>query len=250
MSKKLYLFIALAVGIAAIIIFLLFINSQGPKDTGKDRVSNSNYSITPMPTIPVTPTSSAPAPVIKAGTAYQAVLTTSSGKITIDLYSDQTPITSNNFIYLAKQNFYNGTVFHRVINGFMIQGGDPKGDGTGGPGYTFPDEPFTGEYTRGTVAMANAGPNTNGSQFFIMHQDNPLPKNYVIFGKVTSGIEVVDKIATASVSASFTGEMSVPVTPVKVLSVEIVEKPKTAPKPTATIAPTSAPASPSSTPKI
>jgi len=106
----------------------------------------------------------------------------------------------------------------------MIQGGDPKGDGTGGPGYQFADESFEGEYTRGTVAMANTGPNTNGSQFFIMHQDYDLPKNYVIFGKVTEGLNVVDKIAEASVSANQFGEMSKPVTPIKIFSVEIVKK--------------------------
>ena len=106
----------------------------------------------------------------------------------------------------------------------MIQGGDPKGDGTGGPGYKFDDEPFTGEYVRGTIAMANAGPNTNGSQFFIMHSDNPLPKNYVIFGKVTSGMEVVDKIAESPVQPSSSGEMSTPVTPVKILTIDIKEK--------------------------
>jgi cyclophilin family peptidyl-prolyl cis-trans isomerase len=104
----------------------------------------------------------------------------------------------------------------------MIQGGDPKGNGTGGPGYTFADEPFQGEYTRGTVAMANAGPNTNGSQFFIMHKDYPLPKNYVIFGKVTKGIEVVDKIAEAPTQAG--GEGSTPVTPTTTSSVQVIEK--------------------------
>lgn len=155
---------------------------------------------------------------------YTAVLKTSAGEITVELSADKTPVTVNNFVSLAKKNFYNNTIFHRTVNGFMIQGGDPKGDGTGGPGYQFNDEPFEGEYTRGVVAMANAGPNTNGSQFFIMHQDNPLPKNYVIFGRVTAGIEVVDKIATAPVEQSPTGEMSKPVNPVKVESIKIIEE--------------------------
>ena len=153
-----------------------------------------------------------------------AVLHTEKGYITVTLNSNQTPKTVNNFVTLAKKGFYNGTIFHRIIKGFMIQGGDPKGDGTGGPGYKFDDEPFTGEYTRGTIAMANAGPNTNGSQFFIMHADNPLPKNYVIFGKVTKGIEVVDAIAESEVRASFSGENSTPVSPTKILSVVIQEK--------------------------
>jgi len=153
---------------------------------------------------------------------YTAVLHTTVGDIAIELNAKATPITANNFITLAKKNFYNGTIFHRVIEGFMIQGGDPKGDGTGGPGYTFADEPFAGDYNRGTVAMANAGPNTNGSQFFIMHQNYPLPKNYIIFGQVVKGMEVVDKIATAPTESG--GENSKPINPVKVTSVEIVEK--------------------------
>lgn len=156
--------------------------------------------------------------------SYSAVLKTSAGEITIQLNTKETPKTANNFISLAKKGFYNNTVFHRVIKGFMIQGGDPNGDGTGGPGYKFDDEPFEGEYSRGTIAMANSGPNTNGSQFFIMHQDYPLPKSYVIFGKVTSGIEIVDKIASSPVEANSMGEISKPTTPVKIESVEILEK--------------------------
>ncbi len=155
---------------------------------------------------------------------YTAVLKTDQGDIEIALTASATPITVNNFVTLAKKNFYDNTIFHRVIKDFMIQGGDPTGTGSGGPGYQFNDEPFTGEYTRGTVAMANAGPNTNGSQFFIMHGDVPLQKNYVIFGHVTKGIEVVDKIATAPVQASPSGESSQPITPVKVKSVTIIEK--------------------------
>ena len=119
---------------------------------------------------------------------------------------------------LAQKGFYNNTVFHRVIKDFMIQGGDPDGNGKGGPGYIFDDEIFKGEYTSGTFAMANAGPNTNGSQFFIMHKDTNLPKNYVIFGKVTEGMDVVDKIAEAQVKGDK------PVNPVKVTAVEIQEK--------------------------
>jgi peptidylprolyl isomerase len=155
---------------------------------------------------------------------YTAILKTSEGDIEIALNAKETPITVNNFVYLAKNNFYNNTIFHRVIKDFMIQGGDPRGDGMGGPGYQFNDEKFSGEYTRGTVAMANAGPNTNGSQFFIMHADVPLPKNYVIFGKVIKGMDVVDKIASAPVKPSFSGEPSQPINPVTVKSVEIIEK--------------------------
>ncbi len=154
---------------------------------------------------------------------YNAILHTSLGDITIVLHNNQTPKTVQNFVDLAKKGFYDNTIFHRVIKDFMIQGGDPKGDGTGGPGYRFDDEPFTGEYVRGAVAMANAGPNTNGSQFFIMHADVALPKNYVIFGQVSEGIETVDSIATSEVRSNPFGESSKPVTPTVVKSIEIVE---------------------------
>lgn len=151
--------------------------------------------------------------------SYTATMRTTAGDLVIALNAGTTPITVKNFVDLAEKKFYENVIFHRVIKGFMIQGGDPTGTGTGGPGYKFADEPFTGEYTRGTVAMANSGPDTNGSQFFIMHADTPLPKDYVIFGKVTSGIETVDKIATAP-----TGPGDRPTNPVKILSVEITAK--------------------------
>jgi len=172
------------------------------------------------------PNSTNPNPmIIDAKKVYQAVITTSVGSITVDLTTAATPITVNNFVTLARKGFYNNTVFHRVIDGFMIQGGDPEGNGTGGPGYKFDDEPFSGEYSRGTVAMANSGPNTNGSQFFIMHKDYPLPKNYVIFGSVIDGLDTVDKIASAAVKINpMSGEKSVPVVPVTIVSVEITEK--------------------------
>ena len=161
---------------------------------------------------------------IDSAKTYRATLKTSKGDIVIALSADKRPVTVNNFVSLARQGFYDKTIFHRAIKGFMIQGGDPAGNGSGGPGYQFDDEPFEGEYTRGTVAMANAGPNTNGSQFFIMHQDYALPKNYVICGKVVSGMEVVDAIAEAPVTASATGENSKPILPVTVESVEIEEQ--------------------------
>lgn len=163
--------------------------------------------------------------IIDVSKKYEAVLSTSVGDITIELSAAKTPITVNNFVTLAKKGFYANTVFHRVIKDFMVQGGDPKGNGTGGPGYKFDDEVFDGEYTRGTVAMANSGPNTNGSQFFIMHQDYPLPKNYVIFGKVTEGLETIDKIANALTKPNpYSGEQSIPVVPVAIRSIEVTEK--------------------------
>ncbi len=165
-----------------------------------------------------------PEKVIDQNKNYTAILNTSEGVIEIALNSKETPITVNNFVWLSKKGFYNGTIFHRVIKDFMIQGGDPKGNGTGGPGYEFDNEPFTGEYSRGTIAMANAGPNTNGSQFFIMHKDVPLPKDYVIFGQVIKGLETVDKIATTQTTLGGDGAMSKPVNPIKVNSIEIIEK--------------------------
>lgn len=165
-----------------------------------------------------------PSMQIDINKTYTATMKTSDGDIVIELNAKLTPITVNNFVYLAKNKFYDNTIFHRIIKGFMIQGGDPNGDGTGGPGYRFDDEQFIGEYTKGTIAMANAGPNTNGSQFFIMHADYNLPKNYIIFGKVTKGLDVVDKIAESPVESNNQGEDSKPVNPVKVLSVTIAEK--------------------------
>jgi len=159
---------------------------------------------------------------IDVDSLYYAILDTTEGKIKIELNAKSTQITTNNFVYLAENKFYNETIFHRTINGFMIQGGDPTGTGAGGPGYKFDDEPFSGEYTRGVVAMANSGKNTNGSQFFVMHGDTPLQKDYVIFGKVIEGMDVVDKIATAPVIANEMGEQSKPVNPVKINSVEII----------------------------
>lgn len=156
--------------------------------------------------------------VIDAKKTYTAILHTTAGDITVELSKD-TPVTTNNFIFLAKDKFYDGVIFHRVIPGFMIQGGDPTGTGMGGPGYKFSDEKFAGEYKRGTIAMANSGANTNGSQFFIMHADYPLPPNYVIFGKTLSGLETVDKIASAK-----TGPSDRPVEPVSITSIEVSEK--------------------------
>jgi cyclophilin family peptidyl-prolyl cis-trans isomerase len=133
--------------------------------------------------------------------AMTATIKTNKGDIDVAFFEDSAPKTVENFQKLAADDFYQGVIFHRVIEGFMIQGGDPTGTGTGGPGYTFADEldPDSAAakrgYKRGTLAMANSGPNSNGSQFFIMHEDKPLPYNYTIFGYVTDGMDVVDLIA-------------------------------------------------------
>jgi cyclophilin family peptidyl-prolyl cis-trans isomerase len=136
----------------------------------------------------------------------KAVIQTTKGVIEFEIFPDA-PNAASNFIFLTSDGFYNGLTFHRVEPGFVIQGGDPAGNGTGGPGYKFEDEPVTMDYSKGIVAMANAGPDTNGSQFFIMLDDHPeLPKNYTIFGKVISGQEVVDKIVKGDVMQKVTIE--------------------------------------------
>ena len=135
-------------------------------------------------------------------------LETNHGKIVFQTYNDDAPKTVENFVTLAKKGFYDNVIFHRVIKGFMIQGGDPTGTGTGGPGYKFADEInprsplYQTGYKKGVVAMANAGPNTNGSQFFIMLADTPLPPSYTIFGHVISGQEVVDEIGNVKTGAA------------------------------------------------
>jgi cyclophilin family peptidyl-prolyl cis-trans isomerase len=126
-----------------------------------------------------------------------ATIRTMKGDIVLDIHDQDAPRAATNFLDLARKGFYDGVIFHRVVPGFVVQGGDPTGTGRGGPGYKFDDEPFSGDYVRGAVAMANAGPNTNGSQFFICLEDlgGRLPKNYTLFGHVTAGMDVVDAIA-------------------------------------------------------
>lgn len=134
----------------------------------------------------------------------KAVLQTTKGTIEFEIYPEATKAATN-FISLTNDGFYNGLKFHRVVPGFVIQGGDPDGNGTGGPGYKFPDEKVTKKYVKGIVAMANAGPNTNGSQFFIMLEDNlDLPPNYTIFGKVLKGQDIVGKIQVGDVMSTVT----------------------------------------------
>ena len=160
-----------------------------------------------------------PAMTIDLSKLYTASIETSAGSITVELYPAHAPQTVNNFVFLAREGFYDDVIFHRTISGFMIQGGDPTGTGTGGPGYRFRDE-FHDKttYNRGTVAMANAGPNTNGSQFFICHDNVGLPNAYTIFGEVTNGMDVVDVIAEAP-----TGAQDRPIEPVTINSVTITE---------------------------
>jgi len=161
---------------------------------------------------------------------YQATIRTNLGNIVVQLFPKDAPLAVNNFVFLASQGFYDGVKFHRVVKGFVIQGGDPTGTGTGGPGYKFADEKVTRDYIAGTLAMANAGPNTNtnGSQFFITLVDlsGKLPKDYTIFGLVTSGFDTVQKIGNVPVKANplMNGELSLPTKDVHIDSIAIVEK--------------------------
>ena len=159
---------------------------------------------------------------IDSSKAYTATLETSHGSIDADLFPAEAPATVNNFVFLAREGFFDGTTFHRIIPGFVIQGGDPTGTGSGGPGYRFADELDNDlRYEEGTLAMANAGPNTNGCQFFVVDgpQGARLPKAYTIFGKVTSGMDVVHAIAGVP-----TGPGDRPTTPVTIDRVTIAER--------------------------
>lgn len=157
---------------------------------------------------------------LKDGVDYKVVLQTSLGNITIDLFEKESPKTVNNFVSLAKDGFYDGLTFHRIIKDFMIQGGDPSGDGTGGPGYKFEDEFNTKKLVKGSLAMANAGPNTNGSQFFIVTTESTpwLDGRHTNFGQVTEGMDIIDKISLVA-----TGNNDKPVTPVTIDKVEVLE---------------------------
>lgn len=203
-----------------------------PSKSGSVQLSDSQVAlITPTATI----TNSLPPMAQK----ITATIHTSLGDIKINLFPDKAPNTVANFIGLAKGTkewtdpktgqkvsgtpLYQNLIFHRVIKDFMIQGGDPLGTGTGGPGYRFADEPVTDDYLRGTLAMANAGPNTNGSQFFIMHKDMNLPKLYTIFGRIdasdSASLAVVDKIAETQTNSS-----DRPLTEILIKSIDILEQ--------------------------
>ena len=178
----------------------------------------------PTPTVgekAITQYSSPPAMSIDAAKSYTATFKTNHGEITIELFASDAPVTVNNFIFLAKENFYDGVIFHRVIDGFMIQGGDPTGTGTGGPGYRFQDE-FVPSLTfaePGLLAMANSGPGTNGSQFFITVTPTPhLTGKHTIFGKVTDGYDVVKTISKVN-----TGPRDKPADDVVIESIDITE---------------------------
>ncbi len=217
--------------VVAIVIFGGYYLFSGNKNQSDNAVSLQNYGevtvATTTDSTQATSTVNTNKPADAKGSSvakksHMATIDTNYGKIVFQTYDSDAPNTVANFVMLANKGFYNGLIFHRVIKGFMIQGGDPKGNGTGGPGYQFADElnPATASYKagykKGVVAMANAGPNTNGSQFFIMTADYPLPNNYTIFGKVTSGQDVVDTIDNVQ-----TDQNDKPVSPVVMNSVSV-----------------------------
>ena len=210
-NKKILL---LALGLLVVsVVGMLYLN-QSP-----------NNMITPLPySNRENPELQEPEQVLKEGIDYKALIRTSMGDIELDLFELETPITVNSFVYLTQQDFYNNTAFHRVIDGFVIQGGDPKGDGTGGPGYEIVDEITNRKFESYTLGMANAGPNTNGSQFFITSGNIPkesldvLSGNYTVFGKVTKGFTVVDSIEKVKTDSN-----DKPHQPVKVEEITIIE---------------------------
>jgi len=155
---------------------------------------------------------------------YKAKIITNKGDIIIDLYELDTPYTVTNFVYLSEQGFYEGLTFHRVIQDVLIQGGDPLGDGSGGPGYIFDDEIRSTSVVKGSVAMAGATPNSNGSQFFIVTKEAQphLDRTQTVFGEVISGMEVVEIIATVDVEDNGYGEISRPVDSILIEKIEII----------------------------
>lgn len=185
---------------ALLMLSLLLLSGCGKTDTqpaaNTTTQTNTNSSVTTSTAVNPTKTYTFPG-VLPAEQIQnkQIRITTAKGDIVFELYPDTAPMAVSNFVYLTSEGYYDSLIFHRREEGFVIQGGDPLGTGRGGPGYRFGDE-LTDSYTydRGVVAMANAGANTNGSQFFIMLADTPLPKSYTIFGRVTEGLEVVDQI--------------------------------------------------------
>lgn len=209
------------------------VTTTNPPSSVAQPATTSSPKPTPVTVVPsstaatprVTSWSSPPAMQIDQSKKYFATIETSLGTFKIELFASETPITVNNFVFLAQQNFYNGVIFHRIIKPFMVQTGDPMGTGGGGPGYQFKDElPVKHQYAPGIVAMANAGPNTNGSQFFICTGANSAglnsAPNYTQFGQVVEGMDIVQQIASVPVvSNGF--EVSKPVTPPVIKSVTI-----------------------------
>ena len=203
------------------LIFFLSCSSLSVENENSIELVNDNEGVTEMSDNKVY--SEMPGMNIDVSKKYTALIKTNMGEMSIELFTEDAPLTVNNFINLSRDGYYDNVIFHRVISGFMIQGGDPSGTGHGDmgkyPGYKFEDELDNQRaYEKGILAMANAGPDTNGSQFFIMHVDYPLPYQYTIFGIVTDGLDVIDKIASVE-----TGDGDRPVNDVIIETVEVIE---------------------------
>ncbi len=203
------------------LIFFLSCSSLSVENENSVELVNDNEGVTEMSDNKVY--SEMPGMNIDVSKKYTALIKTNMGEMSIELFTEDAPLTVNNFINLSRDGYYDNVIFHRVISGFMIQGGDPSGTGHGEmgkyPGYKFEDELDNQRaYEKGILAMANAGPDTNGSQFFIMHVDYPLPYQYTIFGIVTDGLDVIDKIASVE-----TGDGDRPVNDVIIETVEVIE---------------------------
>jgi cyclophilin family peptidyl-prolyl cis-trans isomerase len=209
-NKKILL---LAFGLLAVSVIGLILTDKGITMPEESIVQNNTSK-----------TYSQPENVLEEGIDYGAVIKTSMGDIEVDLFENETPTTVNSFLFLTKEKFYDGLTFHRVVKDFVIQGGDPDGTGTGGPGYQIPDEITERKYKTYTLGMANAGPNTNGSQFFITTGSIPaesigaLNGNYTIFGEVTKGFAIVDSIERVE-----TDSTDKPINPVVIDSIQIIE---------------------------
>lgn len=231
--KKNYVLLPLILLISAALLLGACGNNKAAEEPTKDQsAGNKTEQTTPAKEAPAAQEAKSwdnpPAMEIDVNKSYEAEVTTSKGTFTIELFAKDAPKTVNNFVFLSKQGFYDDVIFHRIIESFMIQTGDPQGTGMGGPGYQFEDEKTSYKYEPGIVAMANAGANTNGSQFFICTGDdsaslNSQP-NYTIFGKVTNGMDVVKQIAATPVEVGMSGEMSTPSEKVQITGVKINEK--------------------------
>ena len=224
MNEKLIFILPVAgICIALVLLFNYNLNKvEEPKDNVAKLLKNSEPgNVNNSNAQESTPNMNQPEMKIDVNKKYQAKFSTNYGDFTISLFAKETPITVNNFVTLSRNKFYDGLVFHRVIEDFMIQGGDPKGNGTGGPGYTFQDETSPKKLVKGSLAMANAGPNTNGSQFFIVTAtETPwLDGKHTNFGEVVSGLDVVEKIGKVE-----TGANDRPVKDVVINSIEIIEE--------------------------
>ena len=217
-SKSFAIGFVILVGIIALAVFAQKKDKAFTLPDMPSPTASVSDDLSPSPTASATPS------VIYKNNMHEITIKTIYGDIVFQTYDADAPKAATNFVTLASKGFYNDLTFHRVIKGFMIQGGDPKGNGTGGPGYSFEDElnpqteSYQKGYVRGTVAMANSGPDTNGSQFFIMHQDYQLDHKYTIFGHVIKGLDVIDKIANVKTNAS-----DAPLTPVIMKSVTVRE---------------------------